>query len=696
MKQIFLLAFGLIMSINVFAQYQEVTIMDIMGGNPIPYGDTLTIIEGVVMVAPYRGANPDSGTTLIAGEPALILQDTSETDWGGVLVRYPSMPTGNSFGILDTGMVIKCTGVVVQYFLTTEFDLISFEASDVLGQMERPQPVHITLDSLAEFGSRNGKPSSIKWQSVFVEVDTVTALGGGIGPGAYEVEDNNHTHVFTSNQSSYFRNANPPTAGSLVKRMVGYIQNRDNVSGTNGFASLINPTYPGDVEVVPAPNITNIQRSPVIVGFGNNVTVTAQIVDADGMVTSAKLYYRKNMESDIELTMSDLGSNTWSANIPAQNDSCVISFFIQAEDDSSLITIQPADTTHNRYFYLVTDHTDLTIQDVQYSPFGGGYSGYNGYSVTVTGVVTADTTDIEGNETGTASNPQVYIQNGQGTWSGIHIYGTEVTDLVRGDNVTVTGPVYENFGVTQIGDNNTGATVVLNSTGNPLPIPEDLSTSDIDGIGDGGVQAEQWEGVLIRYSNVTVTDENADGNPGPEEGTGGNRNFGDILVSDGSNSDTRVDLQDGTHDYHNFWFAGMDTIPNYVKQGNTFESITGILWYSFSNYKLIPRKNDDFVGWVTDVNNETGSPVSFSLSQNYPNPFNPSTKIKYSFPLESNVVLKIYNVLGEEVRTLVNNELKSAGTFTIDFNASSLPSGVYLYRLQAGDFVQVKKMMLLK
>ncbi len=695
MRQILVTAFILVMSFSVFAQYQEVTIMDIMGGNPIPYGDTLTISSGVVMVAPYRDANPDSGTTLIAGAPALILQDTSETDWGGVLVRYPNMPTGNAFGILDTGMVIKCTGVVVQYFLTTEFDLIGFEAADVLGQMERPQPVHITLDSLAEFGTKNGLPSSKKWQSVFVEVDTVTALGGGIGPGAYEVEDDNNTHVFTSNQSSYFRNANPPTPGSLVKRLVGYIQNRDNVSGTNGFASLINPTYPGDVEVVPAPNISNIQRDPVIVNFGISVNITAQIVDADGIVTSAKLFYRKNFDPDIEVTMTDLGNNTWSASVPSQNDSCVISFFIQAEDDSSLITIYPADTTHNRYFYLVTNRTDLAIQDVQFSPFGGGYSGYNGYSVTVSGIVTADTTDIEGNETGTASNPQVYIQNGQGPWSGIHIYGTEATNRSRGDNVTVTGPVYENFGVTQIGNNNTGATVVLNSSGNPLPLPEDLSTSEIDSVGDGGVQAEQWEGVLIRYSNITVTDENADGDPGPDEGSGGNRNYGDILVSDGS-SNTRIDLQDGTHDYHNFWNAGQDTIPNYVRQGNTFESVTGILWYSFSFYKLIPRKDDDFVGWVTDVDKETGLPVSYSVSQNYPNPFNPSTKINYTLPVTGNVTLKIYNILGQEIRTLINNELKTAGKYTIDFNASNLPSGVYLYRLQAGDFVQVKKMMLLK
>ena len=286
--------------------------------------------------------------------------------------------------------------------------------------------------------------------------------------------------------------------------------------------------------------------------------------------------------------MSNSSGDNWTATLPAQNDSAIVDYYISAEDNNGNISNSPSDTTRNRYFYLVLNRA-LTIQDVQFSPFGSGFSGYNGYTVTVTGIVTADTSDIEGNETGTPSNPQVYIQNGSGAWSGIHIYGTEATNRVRGDNVTVTGPVYEDFGVTQIGDNTTGATVVLNSAGNPLPEPFDLSTSEIDDLGGGMVQAEQWEGVLVRYSNLTVTDENADGNPGPHDPPN-NNNYGDILVADGSNSNTRVDLEDGTHDYHNFWNAGQDTIPIYIKEGFTFESISGIVWYSFSHYKIIPRK----------------------------------------------------------------------------------------------------------
>ncbi len=88
-------------------------------------------------------------------------------------------------------------------------------------------------------------------------------------------------------------------------------------------------------------------------------------------------------------------------------------------------------------------------------------------------------------------------------------------------------------------------------------------------------------------------------------------------------------------------------------------------------------------------------PNYFSLAQNYPNPFNPNTSIKYSVPTPSNVVLKIYDVLGKEVVTLVN-EVKQPGFHTVDFNASELASGIYFYRIDAGEFTSVKRMVLVK
>jgi len=88
-------------------------------------------------------------------------------------------------------------------------------------------------------------------------------------------------------------------------------------------------------------------------------------------------------------------------------------------------------------------------------------------------------------------------------------------------------------------------------------------------------------------------------------------------------------------------------------------------------------------------------PTNFSLSQNYPNPFNPSTKIKFTVPSLEYVSLVVYNSLGQEMQTLVREE-KPEGIYEVSFNASNLPSGTYFYRLQAGSFVETKKMILMK
>ena len=95
------------------------------------------------------------------------------------------------------------------------------------------------------------------------------------------------------------------------------------------------------------------------------------------------------------------------------------------------------------------------------------------------------------------------------------------------------------------------------------------------------------------------------------------------------------------------------------------------------------------------MNVEVEIPLAYSLEQNYPNPFNPSTTIKYSIKENGFVKLSVFNLLGEEVTTLVNTEQK-AGRYEIEFSASKLSSGVYLYQLQAGEYVLVKKMLLIK
>ena len=88
-------------------------------------------------------------------------------------------------------------------------------------------------------------------------------------------------------------------------------------------------------------------------------------------------------------------------------------------------------------------------------------------------------------------------------------------------------------------------------------------------------------------------------------------------------------------------------------------------------------------------------PDKFELSQNYPNPFNPSTIIRYQLPMAGHISLKVYDVLGNEVATLVNED-KPTGSYKVEFDASNLSSGIYFYKIQAENFIETKKMLLLK
>ncbi len=105
---------------------------------------------------------------------------------------------------------------------------------------------------------------------------------------------------------------------------------------------------------------------------------------------------------------------------------------------------------------------------------------------------------------------------------------------------------------------------------------------------------------------------------------------------------------------------------------------------------------DDSPNGMPSVNvDELMTPTKYSLEQNYPNPFNPTTTIEFSIPKDANVTLKIFDVLGKEVATLVNDQ-KAAGTYILNWNASNFSSGLYFYRVTAGEFTDTKKMFLVK
>lgn len=166
--------------------------------------------------------------------------------------------------------------------------------------------------------------------------------------------------------------------------------------------------------------------------------------------------------------------------------------------------------------------------------------------------------------------------------------------------------------------------------------------------------------------------------------------------TDGGTTWTDVEVAD--HHFRPKLLPGINTMGDYI--GLT--SANNKVWVAWMDDKTGFGGGTQFNIWVGYVNftpvgvqNNSEIPSQFAISQNYPNPFNPNTKITYSVPKQENVSLVVFDVAGKQVASLVN-ETKTAGLHTVDFNASNLSSGVYFYRINAGEYSEVKKMMLVK
>ncbi len=194
-----------------------------------------------------------------------------------------------------------------------------------------------------------------------------------------------------------------------------------------------------------------------------------------------------------------------------------------------------------------------------------------------------------------------------------------------------------------------------------------------------GITSTPFNGINLSYGITTA------GSPYPED-------YPDVI--DTTNGSQQVLI------YNNAKVAGVAYSGSFANPNKTGQMI--YMSFPFETIgNLDQRKNlmnsiFSYFGIITDVEDNQNIIVeNFSLSQNYPNPFNPVTVINYQIPVNSKVMLKVYDVLGKEITTLVNNQ-QQAGKYSVSFDASKLASGVYIYQIIAGNFIQAKKMTVLK
>jgi hypothetical protein len=686
-------------------------------------GDTITV-TGVLTTDPRVIAN----VSVSSGHFSFYIQNPDSAAWGGMDVYTTDTSAAilsAGYGSIDSGYVIQVTGRLTKYGTDVwgNFELIPIGSATVTpipinvldAGGNRPHPVEVKVSDLVTGDKTTGgkvsfdvgtkyKNSYVILRNLIVKSRTQSST---TGQWTVTLEDSLGNTISMYDPSKYFSGRSygdtivngknryvAPAQGSRLDYIRGLL------AAYSSYGYEIVPLYPGDVKIgTYTPSITatgfSTRRSPAIPTGSNPVAIRVVVANIDPnasstVVDSAALYYSVNNGAYAGIKMTLDTSNTYVGTIPQQADGSFVKYFFAAWQDSSqaVKSIYP-DTSKTALFYYVRSK-GYGIRDLQYTPFVDGNSGVVDLSVTVKGIVQADTSDYPAetdHENSSTKTPYVFIQDAASAWHGIMLYDTTADRLRRGDSASVSGRVSMYSGMTEI---SVDSFKVLKS-GNQLYTPVRIKTHDIGQRANGDSLARKWQGVLVEYDSVTITNNDPDAPSYSITGTNGS--FREYFVNDGS-GDTRVD-DDGSNTYS---VDPHDTLWNFqiMPEGAFIRGLIGVVRYKNSEYKLEPRTNSDFVGGIVGVKKEESSvPSSFSLSQNYPNPFNPTTTIKYSIAKPSNVSLKIYNVLGQEVVTLVNQH-QIAGSYVTTFDASRFASGVYFYRLNAGSFSQVKKMLLLK
>ena len=299
--------------------------------------------------------------------------------------------------------------------------------------------------------------------------------------------------------------------------------------------------------------------------------------------------------------------------------------------------------------YSNTPHVQsLSIHEIQYTEDPSGVAPLLNQIVTTSGIVTVDPKGF--------FDQWFFIQDSMDKWSGISVKKNS-TPVEKGDSIKITGMVTELWeNVTQI-SNVYDFQILKEGVFGISPV--ELTTGEI---GQDGENAEAYEGMLIKVNGICDND---------------NLGWREWSINDGSGS---VQI------YSRY-------LDDFTPVLNMSYQVTGIQYQRSGNFQILPWSSNDVVTGFGKM--DLNLPDSYKLFQNYTNPFNPSTIIKYDIPDESNVTLKVFDVLGREIATLVNKEQK-AGYYEVEFEASNLSSGIYFYRIHVGGFVDTKKMLLLR
>lgn len=669
-------------------------------------GDTV-VTRGIVVT---DGNLSEVASSSIQGgsRPFISLVDTSANGAPGafkgavVMGAFNNIPNSNIENAL-AGDIIEITCVVAEFGGLVQLQPISSNAVSFVGVTNAPSFTTVPVSDLQDNQRINKLATGEQWEGSYVEIQNVTVTSVSIFSSGnrieFTVEDAAGNRILVADRFLPMKLAgvtpvnpnSPATSGSLVAPSVGTVYNHirgiifqdengpcyPNASGFAGGYE-INPFDSTHFDKAASPaNISNVSRDPLVPNASQAVTVSADIIDNDGVVTSATLFYTADQNAPANLftsvPMTNSSGSIYTATIPATPLDSVVRYFIEATDDSSNVTINPNTPTGanlRTHFYTVRPNGP-TIMDIQFVPeLSNDGSTLEGDTITVTGVVTAS---YQAGDLGF-----LYMQDPSANeFSGIFVNGGPATvfGLNRGDEITVEGVVEESFGFTQLNAINVTATGATGVAVTPVVI----DPSDATLFTSGSRELERYESMLLSFENpamgglVYVTDTTL--------------NFAEYLVGSGFQAQVGARVLAGRQvagqaqgsldvSYINdtaAWGGALNVPAVQVDENYNVTALEGILFYAFGNYKLTPRNNMDFKNLVVGIETVYNSEVETTI---FPNPTNGNVTVQ----IDENYVFNTMNIQILDVTGRVVVETISALS-TNNMNLSGLEKGIYVVRL---------------
>ena len=650
---------------------QQVLYSDLMKAGEDEESDMSYMVEETVTIEGI--VTMPSGLSYAGAGVKFIFADVHGGPWSAILSYDPD---SSAFPTLFEGDLIQATGYIDEYttgpanmtelFITEPINIIDFE---------QPLPAVDTVNT----GDLRWPTEAEQWGNVMVRIEDGIVTNNDLAYEVFAVDDGTGSVLVDDDSDSiaaYFEAVGPPPVGSLLQSMEGWLYHHYG-SNDDSTAYKLCPLYVEDIEFGSGPpSITGLSREPCAPTSSDTEVAVSCVIMDNSTISEALVHYSVDGGDYVSVAMTSDNDSTFTGAIPVASGNTIY-YYITATDDGAdqsepKTSMYPYDIEHEQLGFHVTD--DLTVGMIQETPWPAGNTLYEGCNVTLTGIVTADTAQYNSVYSAYA------LQNGAGQWNGLVFDTDAIVQISRGDDVSVTGLITEYAHGDEYGyqlDGNTrliNADVTVNSSGNDTPAPLVASCEDLTQTAE---EVESYEGVLVKLENVTVSSVNAY----------------DWSITDGTGSEALID-----DDMANM---AADNFMSTLVEGQELESVMGIFNFSYGTYKVQIRDLDD-LGQTVGIDDDVKvNPYEYALHDNFPNPFNPETQIRFSMGGQENVKLVIYDVMGRQVRSLLNGESYTPGFHVVNWNGldnrgQKVPSGMYIYRIKAGDFIADKKMLLVK